>query len=105
MKSSADFYRERLYPLQDGVLKIVIDLQLPFYLTGGTALSRHHLNHRFSDGLDLFVNSDDSFQAHIERFIAHISDRKGHMKLESFTEVSLPCPRMPGSLLPDMGLS
>jgi predicted nucleotidyltransferase component of viral defense system len=33
----------------------------PFYLTGGTALSRHYYNHRLSDDLDLFVNGDDDF--------------------------------------------
>jgi len=29
----------------------------PFYLTGGTALSRGYFNHRYSDDLDLFVNN------------------------------------------------
>ena len=37
------YYREKLYPFQDGILKIVNDLRLPFYLTGGTALSRFYL--------------------------------------------------------------
>jgi len=70
MKSVAEFYEERLYPLQDGVLKIVRDLNLPFYLTGGTALSRHFLHHRFSDDLDLFVNADDRFTVYVEQFTA-----------------------------------
>ena len=45
---------ERLYPLQDGVLIIVRDLKLPFYLAGGTTLSRFYLHHRFSYYLNLF---------------------------------------------------
>jgi len=40
--------RRNLYPLQDGVLRIVQGLALPFYLTGGTALSRHYFAHRHS---------------------------------------------------------
>ncbi len=30
-------------------------LETPFYLTGGTALSRHYFNHRYSDDIVLFV--------------------------------------------------
>ncbi|MGO9481854.1 MAG: nucleotidyl transferase AbiEii/AbiGii toxin family protein, partial [Candidatus Kryptoniota bacterium] len=74
MKLSEEFYREKLYPLQDGVLKIVRDLQLPFYLTGGTALSRHYLGHRFSDDLDLFVNADENFSADVQQLVNRISD-------------------------------
>ena len=33
-----------------------------FYLTGGTALGRFFLNHRYSEDLDFFVNSDPGFQ-------------------------------------------
>lgn len=41
-------------------------LDIPFYLTGGTALSRHYFNHRFSDDLVLFVNLDDSYEHYVE---------------------------------------
>jgi hypothetical protein len=34
----------------------------PFYLTGGTALSRGYYNHRFSDDLDYFVNYHAEFK-------------------------------------------
>lgn len=57
MNSFGNYYTEKLYPLQDGVMKIVKDLQLPFYLTGGTALSRFYYHHRYSDDLDYFVNN------------------------------------------------
>jgi predicted nucleotidyltransferase component of viral defense system len=33
----------------------------PFYLSGGTALSRAWLHHRYSDDLDFFVNKSDDF--------------------------------------------
>jgi hypothetical protein len=33
-----------------------------FYLTGGTALGRFYLNHRFSEDLDFFVNADPDFK-------------------------------------------
>lgn len=42
-------------------------LNTPFYLTGGTALSRHYFNHRFSDDLDLFVNDEPSYDRHISQ--------------------------------------
>lgn len=35
---------------------------MDFYLTGGTALSRCYLNHRYSDDLDLFVNDNPKFK-------------------------------------------
>jgi len=41
-------------------------LNTPFYLTGGTALSRHYFHHRFSDDLDLFLNDDKSYNHHVE---------------------------------------
>ena len=82
MKSSAEFYTEKLYPLQDGVLKIVRDLELPFYLTGGTALSRHYLRHRFSDEIDLFVNADEKYSMYVDRLRDHISDKRTASELE-----------------------
>ncbi len=55
------YYREKLYPFQDGVLKIVRESNTPFYLTGGTAISRGYFNHRYSDDLDLFVNQSSDY--------------------------------------------
>ncbi len=40
--------------------------ELPFYLTGGTALGRFYLNHRYSDDLDFFTNADPFFKDHIK---------------------------------------
>lgn len=66
----SQYYEEKLYPFQDRVLKILRNCELPFYLTGGTAVSRGYLNHRYSDGLDLFVNNDTDFLPYVESAIS-----------------------------------
>ena len=60
------YYKGILYPLQDKVLKLIDSLKTPFYLTGGTALSRCYLHHRFSDDLDFFVNNELNFAKIVE---------------------------------------
>ena len=45
----AKYYRDKLYPFQDRVLKLIQELDVGFYLTGGTALGRCFLNHRYAD--------------------------------------------------------
>ena len=52
-----------LYKLQDKVFEALKGNYGSLYLTGGTALSRFYLHHRYSDDLDFFVNSDPSFVA------------------------------------------
>ncbi|MDR1421550.1 MAG: nucleotidyl transferase AbiEii/AbiGii toxin family protein, partial [Coriobacteriales bacterium] len=42
---------------------VVQSCKTPFYLTGGTALSRIYYAHRFSDDLDFFVNRCDETTA------------------------------------------
>jgi len=56
------YYIDTLYPLQDKILDIIEQLSLDFYLTGGTALSRCYLQHRYSDDLDFFVNGHMEFK-------------------------------------------
>jgi len=46
----------------DRILALVEGSGTDSYLTGGTALSRPYLNHRFSDDLDLFVNASLDFR-------------------------------------------
>ena len=55
----------KLYLLQDKFLFWWEKLGLPFYLTGGTALGRFYLNHRFSEDLDFFMNASDNYQHYI----------------------------------------
>jgi hypothetical protein len=52
----------KLYQLQDKFLTFWSALKLPFYLTGGTALGRYYLNHRYSDDLDFFLNSEPRYK-------------------------------------------
>jgi predicted nucleotidyltransferase len=60
-----DYYQSILYPLQDKVLKVISGLPVDFYLTGGTALSRAYLHHRYSDDLDFFANNSPDFKAQV----------------------------------------
>ncbi len=53
--ASHKFYLEKLYPLQDRFFSFLRNYpDLPFYLTGRTALSRFYYHHRFSEDLDFF---------------------------------------------------
>lgn len=66
MNSSAINYN-KLYLLQDKTLDVLKGNLRSFYLTGGTALGRYYLHHRFSDDLDFFVNQDGNFKEEIQR--------------------------------------
>ncbi len=59
-------YTNKLYPLQDKVLKLLEKVNTHFYLTGGTVLGRYYLHHRYSDDLDLFVNQLTNFKSETE---------------------------------------
>jgi hypothetical protein len=74
----AQYYNKVLYPLQNEVFPVFEGS--PFYLTGGTALSRGYYNHRYSDDLDYFVNDHPDFprisERQIERVGAIFTDMK-----------------------------
>ena len=59
-------YENTIYPLQDKVLAAFEKAGTPFYLTGGTALSRFYFNHRYSDDLDFFINDDPKFHEYLK---------------------------------------
>lgn len=65
MNSSRNDY-SKLYQLQDRFLRWWQTLHFPFYLTGGTALGRFYLNHRFSDDLDFFINANPQYARYID---------------------------------------
>jgi len=67
------FYLEHLYPFQDQVLNLLSRVETGFYLTGGTALSRGYLNHRYSDDLDLFVNDNEAFTLWADRVMGALA--------------------------------
>ena len=75
MSEYEKYYVESLYPFQDGILAIVKSINAPFYLTGGTALSRYYRSVRYSDDLDLFVNNISDFSTWIERLYLELEKR------------------------------
>ena len=82
MQDYKKFYEDKLYPLQDGILQLMNKLATPFYLTGGTALSRAFFNHRYSDDLDFFVNANNYFLKDLKNVIDGI---KKYCKSEKIT--------------------
>jgi predicted nucleotidyltransferase component of viral defense system len=79
---SEKYYNNELYPLQDEVLDLVGKLNTGFYLSGGTALSRVYLNHRYSDDLDFFQNDSATFKKDAETMIKELKKRNA-WKLEA----------------------
>jgi len=61
-------------------MEMVQEQKVDFYLTGGTALSRCYLNHRYSDDLDFFVNEAPDFKKQTERVVSAI--RRAGMQIE-----------------------
>lgn len=57
----------KLYKLQDKVFNALSGHYGTLYLTGGTALGRFYLNHRYSDDIDMFTNADDSFKGTVTK--------------------------------------
>lgn len=82
------YYTDILYPLQDKVLKVLGDVKSEFYLTGGTALSRAYLGHRYSDDLDFFVNQNDNFVKLSEEVLRNLSSFRVTIDIKSETYFS-----------------
>jgi predicted nucleotidyltransferase component of viral defense system len=85
----AEYYSNILYQLQDKVFPVFKDT--PFYLTGGTALSRGYYNHRYSDDLDYFVNYHPDFQRiaqiQVDKMLKIFNDTETDYKGEYFYRV------------------
>jgi len=77
------FYSAKLYPFMDRVLALIRQADTAFYLTGGTALGRHYLHHRYSDDLDLFVNQAADFRDQVKKALAAL--RRGLIEFETGT--------------------
>ncbi len=70
---------------------------IPFYLTGGTALGRAYFSHRYSDDLDFFTNRDKKYTEHVKKLLLKLEaaesvglfhiDRKLLQKYEDFTQI------------------
>jgi len=81
---SNHFYNDKLYPLQDKVLKEIGASGTSFYLTGGTVLGRYLLNHRYSDDLDFFQNATSDFLVKTKEIIDHL--RKSFQNIREGTQ-------------------
>lgn len=68
------YYLEILYPLQDKVLSEISSVETGLYLSGGTAISRGYLQHRFSDDLDIFADDSSQFRLWSSRVINRLSE-------------------------------
>jgi hypothetical protein len=68
------FYSDKLYPFMDRVLSLIRQADTTLYLTGGTALGRHYLHHRYSDDLDLFVNQATDFRDQVKKALEVLRD-------------------------------
>ena len=73
MHSSIKNYND-IYRLQDKVLNKLTGRYGNLYLTGGSALGRFYLNHRYSDDLDLFTNADPDFGKYTTAIHHYLSD-------------------------------
>ena len=86
MPPQREYYSDKLYPLQDAVLKAVAACDTGFYLTGGTVLSRWDLHHRFSDDLDFFVNAKDDFSDQVDRALGGMKNEGIAMPVDKKSE-------------------
>lgn len=78
-----NFYTARLYPVQDRILRLLATVEATFYLTGGTALSRIFLHHRYSDDLDFFCNDDPAFRESVDRAVRMLEGAGIHYAVDS----------------------
>lgn len=77
---SEDYYLNKLYPLQDRVLRLFENTKTDFYLTGGTALSRAYFHHRYSDDLDFFMNASSVFVHQTDLVIEQLQTAGFHLQ-------------------------
>lgn len=83
---SKRYYTNNLYPFQDLVLKLIMEIDDTFYLTGGTALGRHYLKHRYSDDLDLFVNLENNFKQLSNIIISQLQNNFSEIEIALLSE-------------------
>jgi len=81
MNMSEERYTNSLYPLQDLVLRLIMEVDDTFYLTGGTALGRHYLEHRYSEDLDLFVNRQGNFRQLTDRIVSQLQNHFSEIEM------------------------
>jgi predicted nucleotidyltransferase component of viral defense system len=73
----------KLYRIQDKILLVLKPVLASFYLTGGTALGRFYLNHRFSEDLDFFLNKSDTFHSEVKNIEKVLDNKFSLLKSQS----------------------
>ncbi|MFN3481290.1 MAG: nucleotidyl transferase AbiEii/AbiGii toxin family protein, partial [Thermodesulfovibrionales bacterium] len=100
----AEYYEKVLYPLQDKAISVFKDS--PFYLTGGTLLSRVYYRHRYSEDLDYFLNDHPDFQLlaerQIEKLLSVFDTVKVAMAYERFYRILVSQERLKIELVNDV---
>jgi len=94
--SLSRYYEESLYPLQDGVLNILFRSGTDFFLTGETALSRGYYHHRYSDGLDFFLDRSQTFDEQLDKVFTMLTENgftwdtdKDFVRAENFATIGI----------------
>ena len=92
----SQYYEEKLYPLQDGVMNTLSRSGTDFFLTGGTALSRAYYNHRYSDDLDFFLNKSLTYNDQLNKVLDLLhedgftwDDKKEFVRAKAFTTMKV----------------
>ena len=92
----SQYYEEKLYPLQDGVMSILQQSDSDFFLTGGTALSRAYYNHRYSDDLYFFINQSQTYDEQLDNILARLkeggfswSTKNDYTRAKNFTTIKI----------------
>lgn len=84
---------QKLYSLQDEVLRLISQLDNTFYLTGGTALHRFYFDARYSDGLDFFTSNNLNFNEDVQEIVQELKRKKYNIvesvKSRDFYRVSI----------------
>ena len=73
----------KLYQVQDKLLLALKPLLSSFYLTGGIALGRFYLKHRFSEDLDFFTNQNNAFHSLIKAIETSLVNKFSVIKHQS----------------------
>jgi len=80
-----EHYR-KLYRFQDEVLAFFDSRGYPFYLGGGTALSRFYYNHRYSDDLDFFSLEGIDFIQGVQDIQKQLEDKGYCLSIYGFSQ-------------------
>lgn len=83
---------QKLYKLQDEVLKVVFETEHEFYLTGATCLSRFYIEKRYSDDLDFFTNQSPRYSfaiKNIKRALQKNFELKVEVESKDFTRFKI----------------